>query len=171
VDREAGGAGATAALTPLVARAPVDAAVGGSSGGSTRTSPETWATTLLKTPALTGVGAHELSKLQVTLARWSAERIGPTIIAAPHRGHGHVARAGVSGVVEWVVSVAGGGGAGVARTVRARATRATRQVLARNPDCRMRTKPRGRMCWTKRLRNSIAVSVIVRRWSPWAESL
>ena len=52
----------------------------------------------------------------------------------------------------------------VARSVRARATRVVRQVFARNPDCRMRTKPRGRMCWTKRRRNSIADSVIVRDW-------
>jgi hypothetical protein len=99
--------------------------------GRTRTSPETWAVTLSKTPALTGVGAHEPSKLQVTVARWSAERIGPTIIAAPHRGHAHIARVGASVVVGAVVS--GADGEGVARTVRAKATRAPRQVFARNP--------------------------------------
>ena len=167
MDREAGGARATAASTRLMARAPVSAAARWAIGGSTRTSPETWATTLSKPPALTGVGAHELSKLHVTVAKWSAERIGPMIIAAPHRGHAHVALAGVSVVGGAVVSVAGayGEGEGEARTVRARATRATRQVFARNPDWRIRTKPRGRMCWTNRRRNSIAVSVIVRRWS------
>ena len=96
------------------------------------------------------------------VASWSAERIGPTIIAAPHRGHAHVARVGVAGRRR----VARVGAGGVASRVRASATRAVRQVFARNPDWRMRTKPRGRMCWTKRRRNSMAVSVIVRRASP-----
>src|SRR5688572_5839635 len=105
VDRKAGGARATAAPTRLVARALVSAAARWAIGGSTRTSPETWAITWSKTPALTGVGVHELSKRHVTVARWSAERTGPTIMAAPHRGHAHVARAGV--VVGAVVSVAG----------------------------------------------------------------
>src|SRR5688572_3417027 len=61
-----------------------------------RTSLERWAITWSKTPTLTGGSAHELSKLPVTLARWSAERIGPTIIATPHRGHTHVAPGFVS---------------------------------------------------------------------------
>lgn len=134
-ERVAGGARVTAAPTRLVARAPVSGAARCSIGGWTRTPPETWAITLLKTPTLTGVGAHELSKLHVTVARWSAERIGPTIIAAPHRGHAHVARAGgVSVVVGAIVSVVGADGEDVARMVRARVTRATRQVFARNPD-------------------------------------
>ena len=120
-----------------------------------------------KTPTRTGVGAHELSKLQVTVARWSAERIGPTIIGAPHRGHAHVACVSVA-VVTAAVAGDVAAVAGVASRVRASATRGTRQVFARKPDCRMRTKPRGRMCWTKRRRNSIADSVIVRRASPWA---
>jgi hypothetical protein len=105
----------------------------------------------------------------VRVASWSAERIGPTIIAAPQCGHVHVARVGgsvVAGVV--VPSVVGAGVKGAVSRVRARATRAVRHVFARNPDCRMRTKPRGRMCWTKRRRNSMAVSVIVRRASPCA---
>ena len=132
---------------------------------SRHTTAETWTSTLRKPSTLTPMGLvpHEVSKLHVTVARWSAERIGPMIIAAPHRGHVHVARAGVSVAVGAVVSVAGAEGEGVARTVRAQATRATRQVFARNPDWRIRTKPRGRMCWTKRRRNSMAVSVIVRR--------
>ena len=62
------------------------------------------------------------------------------IIAAPHRGHAHVAR------VEFqsVASVASGAGAAVRRSrVRiGRGTRAVRQVLAR-AHWRMRTKPRG----------------------------
>src|SRR5262245_43044310 len=88
--------------------------------------------------------AHEVSHPSVTVASWSADRIGPTIMAAPHRGHAHVARVRASGVVGAGALVAGvGGGEGAARTVRAQATRAVRHVLARNPDCRMRTKPRG----------------------------
>ena len=92
----------------------------------------------------------------MTVARWSAERIGPTIIAAPHRGHAHVARVSVAVVTAAVACVDVAAAADVASRVRASATRATRQVLARKPDCRMRTKPRGRICWTKRRRNSIA---------------
>src|ERR671918_344227 len=68
--------------------------------GATDTSPETWTTTLLKVLARTVAGTHEVSKPQVRDASWSAERIGPTIIAAPQCGHVHVARvraAGVSG--------------------------------------------------------------------------
>ena len=69
----------------------------------------------------------------------------------PHRGHAHVARAGgVSVGVGAVGLVAGAGGEDVVRTFRARATRVTRQVFARNPDWRMRTKPRASMCWTNR---------------------
>jgi hypothetical protein len=142
--------------------------VSGWQARSRHTAADTWPITLSKTPALTGGGAHELSKFHVTVARWSAERIGPTIIAAPQRGQADVARAGVSVVGGTGVSVVCADGEGVARRVRTRATRATRQVFARNPDWRIRTKPRGRMCWTKRRRNSIAVSVIVRRWSPRA---
>ena len=85
------------------------------------------------------------------------------IIAAPHRGHAHVARGTGSAVTVGVASVGGAAGDGVASKVRASATRATRWAFVRNPACRMRTKPRGRMCWTKRRRNSMAESVIVRR--------
>src|SRR5438093_10116929 len=158
VDREAGGARATATPTGLAARVAASVRAGDSSGGSTRTSPETWAITGSKTATLTGVGGHELSKLHVRVARWRAERMGPTIIAAPHRGHDHVAHVSVAVVTAAVAYVDVAAAAGVASRVRASATRATRQVLARKPDCRMRTKPRGRMCWTKRRRNSIADS-------------
>ena len=163
-DREAGGARAAAA----------SGSVGGACAGerrcavlrstrSTHTSPDTWATTLTKTPTATVSRAHEVSKPSVTVARWSAERIGPTIIAAPHRGHAHVAQVAVVGGHRRGRVRGGGRRRGVASRVRASATRAVRQVFARKPDCRMRTKPRGRMCWTKRRRNSMAVSVIVRR--------
>ena len=37
------------------------------------------------------VDGHEVSKPRVSVISWSAERIGPRIIAAPHRGHAHVA--------------------------------------------------------------------------------
>ena len=98
-----------------------------------------------------------MSKPSVTVARWSAERIGPTIIAAPQRGQAHVAR--VAGSVAWRRGRVGGRVPALtawrAACARAR-SRAARQVFARNPDCRMRTKPRGRMCWTKRRRNSMA---------------
>ena len=109
------------------------------------------------------VGHHDVSKPKAAVARLSAERMGPTIIAAPQRGHAHVAGVGVSVVAGAVALVADAADAGLARTVRARATRVARQVFARNPDWQMRTKPRGRMCWTKRRRNAMAVSVIVRR--------
>jgi hypothetical protein len=105
-----------------------------------------------------GVGGHELSKPRVMVVSWSAERIGPRIIAAPQRGHAHVATVGVSVAVDGDATVV----RAALRSVRARATRVVRQVFARKPDCRMRTKPRGRMCWTKRRRNSIAASVMVR---------
>jgi hypothetical protein len=91
-------------------------------------------------------GAHDVSKQSVMVARRSAERIGPTIIVAPQRGHAHAGRGAISLVA--VVSVD---------------ALAAGQVFARNPDCRMRTKPRGRMCWTNRRRNSMAESIIVRR--------
>jgi hypothetical protein len=99
---------------------------------------------------LTMLHAHDVSKLKVTVASWSADRIGPTIIAAPHRGHAHVARVVVSVVVDSVATGAGVGSAEVASTVRARVSRAVRRAFARNPDWRMRMKPRGRMRWTKR---------------------
>jgi hypothetical protein len=127
---------------------------------SRHTIAEMWMTTSTRTRWVGGgIGGHELSKPRVIVISWTAERIGPTIIAAPQRGHAHVAIVGVSVAVDGVAAVVGRAGL---RSVRARATRVARQVFARNPDCRIRTKPRGRMCWTKRRRNSIADSVIVR---------
>ena len=132
-------------------------------GGSTHTPPVTWVTTLPKALARPVLHPHEESNLHEVVASWSADMIGPTIIAAPHCGHLQVAR-GVSAVAAGGVSFAvGAGAAGTVSTVRARATRVVRHALARNPDCRMRTNPRGKMCWTKRRRNSMAVSVITRR--------
>jgi hypothetical protein len=78
------------------------------------------------------------------------------------------ARVVVSVVLDSVATGVGVGSAEVASSVRARVNRAVRHVFARNPDWRRRMKPRGRMCWTKRRRNSMAVSVIVRRASPCA---
>src|SRR5688572_18003013 len=161
-DQAAGGARATAAPTRVEARAPAGVAGGSAIRGVRHTPPETCVITWSRPPVVPSApGGHEVSKLQVTVASRSAERIGPTIIAVPQRGQAHVARVGVSVVVRAVASWTDAGDTGGASTVRARATRAVRQVLARNPDWRMRTKPRGRMCWTKRRRNSIAVSVIV----------
>src|SRR5258705_12700858 len=48
---------------------------------------------------------HELSKPRVMVISWSAERIGPRIIAAPQRGHAHVATVGVSVAVDGVAMV------------------------------------------------------------------
>ena len=67
-------------------------------------------------------GVHELSKLHVTGARWSADKIGLTIIAAPHRGHAHVARDTGSAVIVGVASLGGAADDGVASKVRASAT-------------------------------------------------
>ena len=54
---------------------------------SRRTIPRRGHATSTKTPVMTRrVDAHEVSKPSVSVARWSAERIGPTIIGAPHRG-------------------------------------------------------------------------------------
>jgi hypothetical protein len=95
---------------------------------------------LMKAPVARSVGHHDVSKPKAAVASWNAERIGPTIIAVPHRGHAHVARVGAS----VTCGVAAGDVRGVVSKLRARVTRAARQVLARNPDGRMRTKPRGR---------------------------
>ena len=65
---------------------------------SRHTIPETWVTTSTRTRRSgVGVGGHEVSKPRVIVIRWSAERIGPTIIAAPQRGHAHVPTVGVAG--------------------------------------------------------------------------
>ena len=47
-----------------------------------------------------------MSKPRVSVARWSAETIGPTIIAVPHRGHSHVAQ-GAAAVVDVAVACVG----------------------------------------------------------------
>jgi hypothetical protein len=84
------------------------------------TAPEAWVGTMARTPVVTRPsGPHEVSKLSVTAARRSAERIGPTIIAAPHRGQAHVARGTVSAVTVGVASGDGAAGDGVASKVRA----------------------------------------------------
>ena len=67
------------------------------------------------------------------MARWSAERIGPTIIAAPHRGHAHVARV-VSMVTVAIACVDGAGADGVASRVRASATRPRDRCWRESPS-------------------------------------
>ena len=107
---------------------------------SSHTSPDTWVGTLMKTPVIARlVGRHDVSKPKAAVASWSAERMGPTIIAAPHRGHAQVARIGASVSCGAAAAVAASDVDGVASKVRARVTRAVRQVFARNPDWRMRT--------------------------------
>src|SRR4029453_1377333 len=65
------------------------------------------------------VGGHEVSKPRVMVVSWSAERIGPRIIAVPQRGHAHVATVGGSVAVDGVATV----GRAALRSVRARGTR------------------------------------------------
>ena len=79
------------------------------------------------------VDGHEVSNPIVIVISWSAERIGPRIIAAPQRGHVHVAAVAVS-VVGGVAAADGHAIDEAASTVRARVTRAVRQAFARNPD-------------------------------------
>ena len=96
-DRAADGARARSAPTRVVVRAPTEVGVRGSICGLTHTPPETWAPTRSKTPVPTVSQAHEVSKLQVRVVSWSAERIGPMRIAAPQRGQAQVAHVGVFG--------------------------------------------------------------------------
>jgi hypothetical protein len=50
----------------------------------------------MRTPSVTrGRTGHEVSKPSLTDARWRAERIGPMIIVAPHRGQLQSARVSV----------------------------------------------------------------------------
>src|SRR4051794_38856107 len=59
--------------------------------GLRHTTPETWATTSTRMPVVTKeLGDHEVSKPSMTDARRRAERIGPTVMAAPYRGQAHV---------------------------------------------------------------------------------
>jgi hypothetical protein len=84
---------------------------------------QTWLTTSTSAPRVRrGVGGHEVSRPRVIVANWSAERIGPRIIAAPQRGHAQVSTVGVSVAVDAVATV----GRAAPRSVRARATRAVR---------------------------------------------
>src|ERR1700689_5088893 len=85
---------------------------------------------------------YELSRGLHRDASWRAERFGPIRISPLQCGHRHV-------VLAASVGQASGGFGVVARSCRARARNADRRVFARIPNCRMRTKPRGRMCWVK----------------------
>jgi hypothetical protein len=65
----------------------------------------TWATTSTRTLVVTReLGGHEVSKPSMTDAVWRAERIGPTMMAAPHRGQAQVVAVSVV-VVGAVASV------------------------------------------------------------------
>ena len=86
VDRGAVGARAAATRSPDVERTGLAGDATDSDTRSRHTTANTWVTTLAKTPGRTSLGAHEVSKPRVTVARWRAERIGPITIGAPHRG-------------------------------------------------------------------------------------
>jgi hypothetical protein len=65
--------------------------------GSRHTISETSMTTSTRARRIRrSVSGHEVSKPSVIVARWSAERIGPRLIAAPQRGHAHVSTVGAS---------------------------------------------------------------------------
>ena len=126
VDRGTVGARAAAARTRRMARTDTTPDVTGWHTRWRHTTPDTWATTSTRTPVVTRQpGTHEVSKLSVTEARWSAERIGPTIMAAPHRGQAHVAAVSVVGAGA-AASVGGCAIGGAASKVRASATRVAR---------------------------------------------
>ena len=77
VDRGAVGARAAAVRTRQVGRTGPAADATGSHRGSRHTTPDTWATTLAKTPVgTTSLGAHEVSKPSVTVASCAAEGSG-----------------------------------------------------------------------------------------------
>lgn len=129
------------------------------------TDTTSWTPTRSSMARWRGGPRHDVSKHHVIAASRCAERMGPIRITAPQRVQLQVARVSRS-VVDDGVSAVGVGG--VASAVRAFVIEAVRHVLAKKPDWRIRTKPRGKMCWTKRRRNSMAVSVIARRRLPWA---
>src|SRR6266853_4949389 len=99
------------------------------SRASRHTISETWVITSTRARRVRRVvGGHEVSKPRAIVVSWSAERIGPRIIAAPQRGHAQVSTVGASVAGDAVATV----GRAAPRSVRARATRAVRQVFARN---------------------------------------
>ncbi len=100
--------------------------------------------------------AYELSKNLHRCANWQAVRLVPICIAAPHCGQRQVG----ASAAEFAQTSKGFGV--VVSSCRAIARLAARQRLARKPYWRMRTKSRGRMCWVKRRRNSVALKVILR---------
>ena len=130
------GAGAATVHAPEVGRRGSVRDAMGWEDGSAHTTPDTWATTLTRTPVGTWLCAHDVSKPTTIVAKWNAERIGPRTIGAPHRGQCQ------AGVVE------DGSTRGEERRSnrRASARRGVRHALARYPNCRIRTKPRGRTC-------------------------
>ena len=105
---------------------------------------------------------YELSIALHRLTNCEGERFGPIRISPLQWGQRQVASLEI-GAEQMSV-----GGGVVARSVRASESNLDRRVFARNPNCRIRTKPRGRMCWVKRRRNSVASRVIFFRLLPCA---
>jgi hypothetical protein len=99
------------------------------------TASDTWIATSMRTPIVRrSAGRHEVSKAKAAVASWGAERMVPTIIAAPHRGQAHVAWVGAAVTCSAAASIATADVGDVASKARARVTRAARPVFARNPD-------------------------------------
>jgi hypothetical protein len=103
---------------------------------------------------------YEVSKKPHRKDNSRAVRLGPISIGPPQRGQFQTATR---------IDVAPLSGDGMkSKSLRAKASRAVRQGLARYPNCRTRTNPRGSTCCRNRRRNSAAARVMVRSWLLWA---
>jgi len=103
---------------------------------------------------------YEVSKKWHRQDNSRAVRWGPISIGPPQRGQFQTATS---------IDVAPLSGDGMkSKSLRAKASRVVRQGLARYPNCRTRTNPRGSTCCRNRRRNSAAARVMVRSWLPWA---
>ena len=94
---------------------------------------------------------YELSRGLHREASWRAERFGPiriSTIAVGTSPSGTVGRARCG-------KLRAAFGVGGKKLAGKQPARLDRRVFVRNPNCRMRTKPRGRMCCVKRRRNSV----------------
>src|SRR5580765_4867725 len=80
-ERAGGGARATLAAARSAARVPANAGAPCWITRSAHTALATWASTLSWLTTLMRWHGHEVSKFQVRVATWTADRIGPTIIA------------------------------------------------------------------------------------------
>ena len=102
---------------------------------------------------------YEVSKKPHREDNSSAVRFGPISIGPQQRGQFQTATS---------IDVGPLSGDGMkSKSLRAKASRAVRQGLARYPNCRTRTNPRGSTCCRNRRRNS-AGSAMVHCWLPWA---